>query len=161
MAAPGRERPSLLSLSLYYISAGLPTPEWAQKPRHRVTHDKCPGVSPTGPAWPCHSICPTAPQRVLAGVSFGHRALKRRQLSKKRAVVPVSPQVTGSPDLGEERTQNASVNEPQVAFWGWKRYWEKPDSHFHLNPYTPPPNPSPAPVLACRTCLRIALSSFW
>lgn len=83
VAAPGRERPFLLSLLLYYISAGLPTLEWAQKPRRRVTHDKCPGVSPTGPAWPCHSICPTGPRGVLAGVSFGHRALESARFPKR------------------------------------------------------------------------------
>lgn len=27
-------------------------------------------------------------------------------------------------DLGEGRTPTARVNESQVAFWGWKRYWE-------------------------------------
>lgn len=94
VAAPGRERPFLLSLSLYYISAGLPTPEWAQKPRRRVTHDKCPGVSPTGPAWPCHSICPTGPRGVLAGVSFGHRALESARFPKRlQRLVSVPPQV--------------------------------------------------------------------
>lgn len=35
VAAPGQERPFLLSLSLYYISTGLPTPAWAQKPRRK------------------------------------------------------------------------------------------------------------------------------
>lgn len=115
VAAPGRERPFLLSLSLYYISAGLPTPEWAQKPRRRVTHDKCPGVSPTGPAWPCHSICPTGPRRVLA-VSVSGTELWRAPGFQKGGSGSGAASSQRSLDLGEGRTPNARVNEPQAAF---------------------------------------------
>lgn len=94
VAAPGRERPLLLSLYPYYISAGLPAPAWAQKPRRWVTHDKCPRVWPTGPAWPCHSICSTGPRRALA-CQFQVKSSPKRKVYKKVTGVPVSPELCG------------------------------------------------------------------
>lgn len=66
-------------------------------PRRRGLRSRGPGspltmspcLSPAGPAWPCHSICPAGSRRVFAGVSFRERALESPKCPKKVARIPM------------------------------------------------------------------------